>query len=113
MSRAPDNLLSMRKRGLRLLGGLTALAVVLAACLWGRGQLVWVNQRREVLALDQVDPSNIVVAFSMERIDSSGYGVDQATAPWVPRLLGEPGVAQILDRRPCTGAEKAGGVRSP
>jgi len=89
------------KKRLTRFAMLLVFVAFLAACLWGRAQLVWVNERREVTNLEDDDPGNIVIAVSF----GGGWPAKLKTAtvplaPWPVRFLGEGGVATIwIDSR--------------
>ena len=84
---------------------LIAFVAFLAACLWGRAQIEWVNERREVTNLENDDPGNIVIAVGFggstpDPTDPTLPVEPGPLAPWTVRMLGEEGVAMIwIDSR--------------
>ena len=101
MSSTQDQPSGARRLLIRRLAILLAFMAFLAVCFWVRIQLEWINQRRDVLALDNFDPTNIVVGLSPAMPDQS------ERAPWLPRLLGEGTLAFILVDGRVPEAEKA------
>jgi hypothetical protein len=82
-----------RKRRWLWLSGLIAFVILFAGCLWGRSQLVLVNERREFLrAFHNGDGHDLVVALSPDRLPPHE---GPAAAPWPVHALGEEAVGFI------------------